>query len=60
MVVLFSASLAFFLLQQSLIMEARYKKPWEGVAIATLLALMATPKAKPKTNVDKPANEIGT
>lgn len=60
MIVLFSGSLAFFLLQQSLIMEARYKKPWEGVAIATLLALMATPKSKPTFEVDKPASEIDT
>jgi hypothetical protein len=46
MTLLFSVSLLFFLLQQSVIMEARYKKPWEGVAIATLLALLAQPKAK--------------
>ena len=39
MVVLFGTTLAFFLFQQSIILEARYIKPWEGIAIATLLSL---------------------
>lgn len=46
MMLLFSGSLLFFLFQQSSIVEARYKKPWEGVAIATLLTLVATPKQR--------------
>lgn len=42
MIALFASSLAFFLFQQSIILEARYKKPWEGIAIATLLSLIGS------------------
>jgi hypothetical protein len=48
MTALFYASLLFFMFQQSVIMEARYKKPWEGVAIATFLALLAAPPSRKK------------
>ncbi len=49
MTVLFSVSLVFFLFQQSAFMEARYKKPWEGLAIATFLALMTPPPSRKGT-----------
>ncbi|MDZ4834998.1 MAG: glycosyltransferase family 39 protein [Candidatus Melainabacteria bacterium] len=48
MTLLFFGSLSFFLFQQSVITEARYKKPWEGVAIATLLTLFTKPSSRKK------------
>jgi hypothetical protein len=62
MTVLFIVSLLFFLLQQSVIMEARYKKPWEGVAIATFLTLLAAPPSRKKTQGDESTdlNELTT
>ena len=42
LVVLFAVTVAFFMFQQSIILEARYKKPWEGIAVATLLSLIAS------------------
>ncbi|MDZ4833922.1 MAG: glycosyltransferase family 39 protein [Candidatus Melainabacteria bacterium] len=48
MSVLFLVSLSFFMLQQSVIMEARYKKAWEGIAVATLFALLANRKIRNK------------
>ncbi len=41
MTILFTGSMMVFLFQQSFVMEARYKKPWEGVAVATLMCLIA-------------------
>ncbi len=40
MTILFAGSLLLFLFQQSFIMEGRYKKPWEGLAVATLIYLI--------------------
>jgi 4-amino-4-deoxy-L-arabinose transferase-like glycosyltransferase len=54
MIVLFAGSLAFFLFQQSIIFEARYKKPWEGIAVATLLSLVGSARRRAKSNEPQP------
>jgi hypothetical protein len=38
--VLSLGSLAFYLLQQNIIFEGRYRMPWEGVAVASFLSLL--------------------
>jgi hypothetical protein len=42
---LFSITLAVFLFQQGGVMEARYRKIWEGIAIATFIGMFARSRA---------------
>ncbi len=50
LVILCLATLAAYVLSDSSMLDGRYRKPWEGIAIATLIYLYCTNKSKRKTN----------